>query len=374
MNLKRIFLSPPFVGAAERRAVAAAFASGYIAPCGPQLDAFEAELRRLSSRRYALALASGTAAIDLLVEVLGVDRRWTVVAPTLSFIATVAPAAHRGARIVLVDSESATGLMDLRLAESALAAAARTGRKTLLIGVDLFGHPCDSRALARMAKRHGAVFFLDAAESMGASLRGRGVGKGGFAAAFSFNGNKVVTASGGGALVTDSKALYLAAKKLANEGRERAAHYEHAVLGYNYGFSNILAAIGLAQLSRLPAILMRRRRTQAWYARQVAQLGLGALLVDADAYPNQGNAWMNVLVCPSARRRDRMLAALAAADVEARPCFKPLHLQPALRGARVVGGAVSEDLFRRALLLPSGTGLAAADLRRIRAALERAAK
>ena len=362
--MKKIFLQPPYVGKAERDAVMKAFDSGYIAPCGPQLDEFERRLAELSGRRYAVALSSGTAAIDLILEFLGVDRTWTVVAPTLSFIATVGPAWHRGAKLVLVDSD-ATGNMSVPLLDKALAALVRPSRTTsreprttkiLVIGVDLYGRCCDYDGIAKVCRRHGARFFVDAAESVGSKYRGRGSGCGGFAAVYSFNGNKTVTTSGGGAILTDSKTLADKVRKLSTQSREPVLHYEHKEVGYNHRMSNILAAIGLAQLDRLPEILGKKRRIAADYG--IADDG--------------SNHWLNVLYLKDEATRDAAIRRLAAGGIEARPVWKPMHLQPVFAGNRkvkVFGGAVAEDLFRRGICLPSGAALTRSDLRRILAVL-----
>ena len=254
---KRIFLSPPFVGAVERAAVRGAFDSGYVAPCGPQVDEFERRLAKLAGRRYAVAVSSGTAAIDLLMAELGVDETWTVIAPTLTFIATVGPAFHRGAKLVFVDSD-ATGNIDVSLLEDALESF-RGDTKILVIGVDLYGNCCNYSAIAKLCRKFGALFVADAAEAVGATRDGRPAGSAGLAGVYSFNGNKIVTTSGGGAIVTDDRGLAGRARKRAQQSREKCIWYEHREVGYNYRLSNILAAIGLSQLDRLPAILKKRK-------------------------------------------------------------------------------------------------------------------
>jgi len=382
---RRIYLSPPFVGAAERAAVARAFDSGYVAPCGPQVDAFERRLAALAGRRHAVAVSSGTAAIDLLMAELGVDGSWTVVAPTLTFVATVGPAFHRGARLVFVDCDE-TGNVDVsllgRALESLRAGAGpasagagpargpkalvgpcptRKGPKILVMGVDLYGSCCDYGAIAGLCRRFGAVFVTDAAEAVGAMRDGRPAGSAGLAGVYSFNGNKIVTTSGGGAVVTDDRGVAERARKRAQQARERRAWYEHREVGYNYRLSNILAAVGLAQLDRLPAILRKRAANYAWYRRHFR----GDLLA-----PGEGsNHWLTVGVLASRGARDRLLARFAAAGIEARPVWKPLHLQPVFATCRAYGGEVAEELFARGLCLPSGTGLSAADFRRIAAVL-----
>jgi len=355
----RIFLSPPFVGAAERAAVARAFDSGYVAPCGPQVDEFERMLAKLAGRKYAVAVSSGTAAIDLLMAELGVDETWTVFAPTLTFIATVGPAFHRGAKLVFVDSD-ATGNIDVSLLEKALGSL--RAKKALVVSVDLYGNCCDYGAIAKLCRKFGAVFVTDAAEAVGAMREGRPAGSAGLAGVYSFNGNKILTTSGGGAIVTDDRGLAERARKRAQQSREKCVWYEHKEVGYNYRLSNILAALGLAQLGRLPAILRKREANFKWYAKNWK----GDLLA-----PTPGaNNWLTVALLASRRERDRLLRRFAAADIEARPVWKPLHLQPVFAKCRVFGGEVAEALFERGVCLPSGTGLKSGDFARIAACLK----
>jgi len=355
----RIFLSPPFVGAAERAAVARAFDSGYVAPCGPQVDEFERMLAKLAGRKYAVAVSSGTAAIDLLMAELGVDETWTVFAPTLTFIATVGPAFHRGAKLVFVDSD-ATGNIDVSLLEKALGSL--RAKKALVVSVDLYGNCCDYGAIAKLCRKFGAVFVTDAAEAVGAMREGRPAGSAGLAGVYSFNGNKIITTSGGGAIVTDDRGLAERARKRAQQSREKCVWYEHKEVGYNYRLSNILAALGLAQLGRLPAILRKREANFKWYAKNWK----GDLLA-----PTPGaNHWLTVALLASRCERDRLLHRFAAADIEARPVWKPLHLQPVFAKCRVFGGEVAEALFERGVCLPSGTGLKSGDFARIAACLK----
>lgn len=359
----RIFLSPPSVGAAERAAVKRAFDSGYVAPCGPQVDEFELRLAALAGRRYAVAVSSGTAAIDLVMAELGVDSSWTVIAPTLTFIATVGPAFHRGARLVFVDCDE-TGNIDVALLEEALKPAAErrsSKSKTLVIGVDLYGACCDYGAISKLCRRYGAIFVDDAAEAVGATWKGKSAGSAGLAGIYSFNGNKIVTTSGGGAIVTDDRGLAERAKKRAQQSREKCAWYEHKEVGYNYRLSNILGALGIAQLDRLPAILRKRRANFEWYAKNFP----GDVMVP----PVGSNHWLTVGLLSSRRERDALSRRLAEANIESRPVWKPMHLQPVFAGCKVFGGEVAETLFERGICLPSGTDLSPADFRRIAGAL-----
>ncbi len=359
----RIFLSPPSVSAHERAMVRRAFDSGYVAPCGPQVDEFERRLAKLAGRRYAVAVSSGTAAIDLVMAELGVDSSWTVIAPTLTFIATVGPAWHRGAKLVFVDSDS-TGNIDVDLLERALSdSAARRDvappcqSRVLVIGVDLYGTCCDYDAIAKLCRRHGAVFVDDAAEAVGATFHGRPAGSAGLAGIFSFNGNKIITTSGGGAIVTDNRALAERARKRSQQSREKCVWYEHREVGYNYRMSNILGALGIAQLDKLPSFLKKRKSSFEWYRRHFK----GDVLVP----PDGSNHWLTVGLLSTSRERDALAKRLAKADIESRPVWKPMHLQPVFSGCRVYGGEVAEELFARGICLPSGSDLSSADFRRI---------
>ena len=350
---KRIFLSPPYVGAAERKAIDAAFASKYVAPCGPMVDEFERRLAALAGRRHAVAVASGTAAIDLAMEEFGVDSGWTVIAPTLTFIATVGPAAHRGAKLVFVDCDD-SGDIDLELLEAALK---KTRGRKLVMSVDLYGRPCDYDALERLCARYAAPLVCDAAEAVGTrrGAKGRASGSAGVIAVYSFNGNKIITTSGGGALLTDDDGIAARAKKRAQQSREPALWYEHREVGYNYRLSNLLAAVGLAQLDRLGAILKKRAAIAAEYS------GFAKLLPPVEGE----NHWLSVAIMKSEAERDRLLERLAAENIEARPVWKPMHLQSVFAKCRVHGGETAERLFRLGVCLPSGTGMTGADMKRV---------
>lgn len=356
--MKRIWLSPPWTGAEEREEISRAFDTGYIAPCGPKVDEFERMLASLAGRDCAVAVSSGTAALDLLAAHFGVDASWTVVAPTLTFIATVAPFFHRGAELVFVDSD-ATGNVDLALLGGALRDASReTPGKTLFVGVDLYGRCCDWDAVGKLCAEHGVLFVGDSAEAVGAAFGSRPAGSEGAAAVFSFNGNKIVTTSGGGAVLTDDAELAAHVRSLSQQSREPVAWYEHREAGYNCRMSGILAALGIAQLRKLPEILRRRRANRDFYA---SIEGLELLP------PVEGeNCWLTVALMPDAASRDALIAALAAADVESRPVWKPMHLQPVFAHCRVAGGDVARGLFERGVCLPSGSGMDDADRARIR--------
>ena len=357
---ERIFLSPPFVGDEERRLVSRAFDSNYIAPCGPQVDEFERRLAALSGRKYAVAVSSGTAALDLVMDFYGVDSTWTVFAPTLTFIATVGPAFHRGARLEFVDSD-ASGNIDCDLLDLALEKSSSLRR--MIISVDLYGRTANYAQIAEIARKHDAIFVSDSAEAVGARSPLGPAGIAGEASIYSFNGNKIVTTSGGGAILTDDPKLAEAVKNRSQQAREPFLWYEHKRVGYNYRLSNLLAAVGLAQLDRLPAILEKRAATARYYR----ELGLDLLP------PVEGeNHWLNVMLCRNQDERDRLIDAFAAENIEVRPVWKPLHLQPIFKDVKMHGGGVAAELFARGLCLPSGTGLSDGDLRHIAATVRQA--
>ena len=357
---KRIFLSPPWVGVPERAAVAAAFDSGYVAPCGPMVDAFDQRLGSLAGQ-HAAAVSSGTAALDLLMAELDVGPDTTVVASSLTFISTVGPAVHRGATPVFIDSDPDTGTLSIPLLAKALASCRRAHRRTIVIAVDIYGQCCDYDALESTCARFGATLVVDAAEAVGATCRGRPAGLAGLAAVYSFNGNKIITTSGGGAVLSRDPDLVARARWRAQQARENTVHYEHREVGYNYRLSNLLASVGCAQLDRLPEIIRRKRRTFAFYSDLLKGV--------ATPFPcgsfTESTRWLSVFIFPSEDARDRAAARLAAANIESRPVWKPMHLQPVFQSCRAYGGAVSEDLFRRGLCLPSGAGLTPRQLARI---------
>jgi dTDP-4-amino-4,6-dideoxygalactose transaminase len=364
---KRIFLSPPWIGARERRMMARAFASGYVAPCGPFVDAFDRQLGDLSGQSAA-AVSSGTAALDLLMADLEVGPRTTVLASSLTFVATVGPAFHRGAKIVFVDTDPRTGTMS---AEGLGRALARTRGRTVVIAADLYGQCSDYDALEAVCDDAGATLVVDAAESVGATYKGRPAGLAGTAAVYSFNGNKIITTSGGGAVLSRDPERTARARWRAQQAREPAVWYEHREVGYNYRLSNLLGALGCAQLERLPEIIRRKRALFSFYGERLAAL---PSRLEARPYPcadhTASTRWLSVFLFKTQAARDTVARRLARADIECRPVWKPLHSQPAFARCRAEGGAVAEDFFARGLCLPSGAGLTAADRARIAEALE----
>jgi dTDP-4-amino-4,6-dideoxygalactose transaminase len=364
----RIHLSPPQLTGAELEAVRATLDSGWLAPAGPMIGGFEAAVAQATGFSGAIAVTSGTAALHLGYRLLGVEPGDEVWVPSLTFVATVAPAVQMGAVPRFLDVAPENWGLDPALLAEELAAAARRGRLPRAVApVDLYGQCCDLGAIAAACERWGVPVLCDSAEALGAAQRGgRHAGRGAALAAFSFNGNKIVTAGGGGALASDDPALIARARHLASQAKEPAAHYQHETTGYSYGLSSVLAALGIAQLAALEQRVARRRAIFARYQQELSDLpGLSFM---PEAGWGRATRWLSVmLVDPAAFGADReaLRHALAEAGIESRPVWKPLHLQPAFRGAACVGGAVAASLFDRGLCLPSGSGLTSAEQDRV---------
>ena len=377
---KRVFLSPPWMGGGERALVDEAFASGYIAPCGPMVDRFEREFAAAVGLPYACAVSSGTAALDLLFHELGVTQGDRVFCSDLTFVSSIAPAVHRGAEPVFIDCDEATWTINPDLLEEALTNAAKEGRlPKAVVAVDLYGQCCDYERIESACVKYGVPLVIDAAEALGAVYENsspRHAGNAGWAAVYSFNGNKIITTSGGGMVASRDEGVVARARKRAQQAREPAVWYEHRELGYNYRMSNIVAAIGVGQLKHLEEIVAKKRRIFGWYRERLE--GLAGLRFMPEAAYGRCTRWLTVaeisskvLTCASSEVGgsegvvERVRLALERENIESRPVWKPMHVQPVFRGAKVVGGGVGERLFANGLCLPSGTGLSAEDVERV---------
>ncbi len=365
--MTRVHLSPPHVGNEERQALLRAFDSNWIAPLGPEVDAFEAEFALRLGVEHAVALSSGTAALHLALMLMGVGPGDDVLVPTFTFVATANTIKYVGARPVLVDSDASNWQLDPNLVEDELRRRARLGRlPSAVITVDLYGQCADYDPILKVCHELDVPVLEDAAEALGATYRGRSAGCFGEAGVFSFNGNKIVTTSGGGMLVTASGELAARARHLATQARQPVAHYEHEEIGFNYRLSNLLAALGRAQLNGLDARIERRREINSRYFEALS--GLPGIEFMPRADYGEPNYWLTCLtVDPDLFGSDResIRLALEEEDIESRPTWKPLHMQPVFAGEQVVGGSVSESVFERGLCLPSGSSLSDDDLDRV---------
>lgn len=419
----RIYLSSPHLGTEEFEFVREAFATNWIAPLGPHVDAFEKEFAALVGSPYAAALSSGTAALHLALKLVGLQRGEEVFCSTLTFSASANPIAYEGGRPVFIDSERASWNMDPARLEEALADRAGKGRlPRAVILVHLYGQSADLDAIAALCAKYGVTLIEDAAEALGATYFGSrrtedggqgtegcgrkpeagvnsdarrqtpdgrskpedggqrlGAGSDPYAVRppiapgtvgrlgiYSFNGNKIITTSGGGMLVGAEKALIEKAKFLATQARDPAPHYQHSEIGYNYRLSNVLAGIGRGQLRVLAERVNARRRNTAYY--QQAFADLPGIEFMPEAPWGRSTRWLTCVVVDPAKfgaDREKIRLALEAENIEARPVWKPMHLQPVFAGGDHFGGEVAEDLFGRGLCLPSGSNLAEADLARV---------
>jgi len=363
----RIHLSAPHMGTAELELVREAFANNWIAPVGPHVDAFEREFCAATGASNAAALSSGTAALHLSMLLAGVGPGDEVMCSSLTFAASANPILYVGARPVFVDCDRATWNMDPGLAVAEIEAAAKRGRPPkALVLVHLYGQCADVDPIADACRRHGVVLIEDAAEALGATYKGRAPGTFGEFGIFSFNGNKIITTSGGGMLVSPDRAHVEKARFFATQARDQAAHYEHSHVGYNYRLSNVLAGIGRGQLLSLGDRVDRRRRVFETYRGALA--GTPGVTFMPEAPFGRATRWLTALLIEPSEfgaTREEVRRHLDAHGIEARPVWKPMHRQPVFAGFRAVGGAVSDDLFERGLCLPSGSQMTAADLDRV---------
>jgi dTDP-4-amino-4,6-dideoxygalactose transaminase len=367
----RIWLSSPHLGEEESAFVEEAFRTNWIAPLGPHVDGFERELAAHVGIGHAAAVSSGTAAIHLGLILLDVKPGDTVFCSSLTFVGSANPMLYCGAQPVFIDSEPETWNMSPAALERAFAWAKAEGRlpKAVII-VNLYGQSADMDALLPICARYGVPVLEDAAESLGAAYKGRPSGTFGRVGIFSFNGNKIITTSGGGMLVSDDPALMVRARKLSTQAREPAPHYEHVEIGFNYRMSNVLAGIGRGQLKVLAQRVEQRRRVFEIYRQALADLPEVQWMPEPSGY--HSTRWLTCFTLAGAdgpARRDRLLRALERHAIEARPVWKPMHLQPLFEGApyfaHVAGDDVSARLFERGVCLPSGSNLTDAEIARV---------
>lgn len=365
--MDRIYLSPPHMSPHERTLLLEAFDSNWVAPLGPHVDAFEKEFAAQVGVKEAVALSCGTAALHLALILEGVGPGDEVLTSTLTFAATANAITYVGAAPVFIDSDRATWNMDPELLAKELHACARRRRlPKAVIVVDLYGQCADYEPIRAACARYDVPIIEDAAEALGATYDGQSAGTFGRLGIFSFNGNKIITTSGGGMLVSNNAELAKRARFLATQARDPAPHYQHSEIGYNYRMSNLLAAVGRGQLRVLDERVEQRRANYRLYRETLGDVpGLAFM---PEHRRSRSTRWLTcITVAPDdfgATREDIRLA-MEAENIEARPTWKPMHLQPVFAGCRVRGGAVAEEIFERGLCLPSGSSLAEQDLLRV---------
>ncbi len=367
MAVERVYLSPPHMSGREQVYVQEAFAANWVAPLGPNVDAFEQEFCEVVGVKHAAALSSGTAALHLALLHLGIGPGDEVLVSTLTFSASVNPILYQGGVPTFIDSETDSWNMNPALLAETLHQRARQGRlPKAVILVHLYGQSADIDPILAACQQYDVPLIEDAAEALGATYKGKTPGTYGRAGIFSFNGNKIITTSGGGMLVSDDEALISHARKLATQARDPAPHYQHSEIGYNYRMSNILAGIGRGQLQVLEERVQARRANFAFYQEELSDLPGIAFMPEAPW--GRHSRWLTVIIIDPAQfgaDRETVRLALEAANIEARPVWKPMHMQPVFAGYDVVGGSVAESLFANGLCLPSGSNLRPTDRARV---------
>jgi len=360
----RIYLSKPHMSGREQEYVSQAFESNFVAPLGPQLDAFEQVMSDyLGGDLYCVGLSSGSAALHLGLRLVGVEKDDEVWISSMTFAGGIFPVLYQGARPVFFDLDPATWAIDCDiLADKLEQANAENRLPKAIVPTDLYGQSVDLDRLEALAERYGVALVVDSAESLGASyLNGRKCGTGGDVSILSFNGNKIITTSGGGMLVTKSKDIADQARFLATQARDPAPHYEHSTFGYNYRMSNIVAAIGLGQMEVLDDRVTARRRIYDRYRTALERKGF-AFMPEPDGY--RSSHWLTaVTVAPEVLgvTREDIRTALLEHQIEARPLWKPMHLQPLFAGTSYHGCGVDARLFETGLCLPSGSDMTVAE-------------
>lgn len=364
----KIWLSSPHMCGKEQAFVNDAFETNWIAPLGPHVDGFEHDLEQFTGAAYASALSSGTAALHLALIMLGVQRDDTVICQSFTFSASANPILYQCAIPVFVDSERETWNMDPNVLEDAIVRLIAEGRKPkAVILVHLYGMPAKVNEIMAVCNQYNIPLIEDAAEALGSTYHHEACGTFGRLGVLSFNGNKIITTSGGGALLSSDEALIKQSRFLATQAREAAPHYQHAQIGYNYRLSNVCAAIGRGQMTVLQDRINQRRYNYDYYKRALAHVQ-GFYFLDE---PNGSisNRWLTtVLIHPKENggiTREDIRLALEKENIESRPLWKPMHMQPVFESAMYMGGHVAEDLFNHGLCLPSGSNLSDLDLERV---------
>ena len=339
-----------------------AFDSNWIAPLGPNVDAFERGLCTAVGAKHVAALVSGTSAIHLALILLGVKPGDYVIGTSFTFSATVNPVAYLGATPVLVDSERETWNMDPELLEKAIQGERQKAKgKSIkaIIVAHLYGMPAKMNEIMAVADKYGIPAVEDAAEALGSEYQGKRVGCTGKFGILSFNGNKIITTSGGGALISDDEAMIKKARFLATQARDPAPHYQHSEIGYNYRMSNVVAGVGRGQLEVIDLRIRQHREMNAWY-RELLKAVPGVIFQSEPSPDFYSNFWLTCIVIDPGQAgtdREKLRLALEAEQIEARPLWKPMHLQPVFAGCPAYVNGTSEDLFNNGLCLPSGSNI-----------------
>lgn len=350
---KRLFLSPPHMGGNELKYIQEAFADNYVAPIGSQIDNFEESVKNYTGAKYAVALSSGTAALHLALRINGIGANDKVVASSFTFIGSVAPIMYQNATPIFVDSDKDSWNMNPELFEEA---CKKYAPKALIV-THLYGMSAKMDEIIDICNRYNVILIEDAAESLGAYYKQKHTGLFGKCAALSFNGNKIITTSGGGMLLTDDESIAKEAKFLSTQARDNAPHYEHTTYGYNYRMSNIVAAIGRGQMEVLSDRVAKKREIAAKYKKLLPNLEFMPELENS-----KGTYWLSCVLFKSEEQREKARTLLESKNIESRPLWKPMHMQPVFKDAPAIINGVSEDLFKNGLCLPSGTAISDSEI------------
>ncbi|MCB0426821.1 MAG: aminotransferase class I/II-fold pyridoxal phosphate-dependent enzyme [Mangrovimonas sp.] len=365
MNTK-IWLSPPHMSGKEQDYINEAFSTNWIAPLGPNVTQFETDLETyLGQHVHVASLSSGTASLHLALSLLGISGGDEVICQSFTFSASANPIVYLGATPVFVDSEEDTWNMSPVLLEQAIQEGIKRGKKPkAIIPVHLYGMPYKVDEINAIAKHYEIPVVEDSAEALGSHYKGQKCGTFGDMAILSFNGNKIITTSGGGALVTHSPEYKQQAVFLSTQARDEAPHYQHSHIGYNYRMSNVLAGIGIGQMSVIDDRVKARRSNFDFYKSELSN----TLEIEFSEEPNKdyySNRWLSCILTPSFESREALRLAFAEKNIETRPLWKPMHMQPVFEKCRHYSDGTSADLFNRGLCLPSGSSLTEEDLNRI---------
>lgn len=372
MTQKRLYLSPPHMGGSELEYIADAFATNWIAPVGPHLKKFEEMFCQLVGLKHAVALVSGTSALHLALRHLGVEPGDEVVCSSFTFCASANPIVYQGATPVLIDADRATWNLDPNLLDEDLKDSAARGRlPKAVIAVDLLGQSADMDAILEITGRYDIPVIEDAAEALGGTYKGRPAGSSGWVSAFSFNGNKIITTSGGGMLASDDEEAIEHVRHLSTQAKDPGPFYRHSEVGYNYRLSNVCAAIGIGQLELLPERIQTRKWIHQTYRDRLGQLpGIDFMPIASFGEPNYWLTTMTVDPQQFGATCEDIRLALERENIESRRVWVPLHMQKPFAACRMRGGHVSEQLFETGLCLPSGSAMTGDDLNRVCQAIE----
>jgi len=364
----KIWLSSPHMGNREQEYVREAFETNWIAPLGPHVDGFERDLAAYTGAGHVAALSSGTAALHLALILLGVERGDEVICQSMTFSASANPIVYQGATPVFVDSEADTWNMDPALLEEAIKDRMARGTKPkAIIPVHLYGMPAKMDEIMAIAAAYDIPVVEDAAEALGSSYKDQACGTFGQLGVLSFNGNKIITTSGGGALTGNDEQLIKKARFLATQARDAAPHYQHSQIGYNYRMSNVCAGIGRGQMEVLNERVAQRRANHEYYLNQLGDLPGITFVMEPEGF--YSNRWLTtILINPAESNgttREDLRIALEKENIESRPVWKPMHLQPVFDTAPAYVNGTAEKLFDQGLCLPSGSNLTQNDLDRV---------